>query len=336
MPMDPIALTRDLVALDSTTGREHAATAHVAALLERAGWRVQLQPVADGRANVYAVREAPVVVLTTHLDTVPPFLPLREDDTWLHGRGTCDAKGLAAAMIAAAERMAAAGERRVGLLFVVGEENGSDGAKAAAALAPKGRWIINGEPTEGLLTIGQKGVLRATVAATGRAAHSAYPDEGSSAILPLLDALQRIRRLPLPFDPVLGPSTLNIGQLNGGVAPNVIPAAARAELLYRTVADVTRLRQEIEAAARPGATVTFPLEIPPVTAPALPGWPAATVNFCSDLAFYGAWGTGYQLGPGTIRVAHTDEERIAKQELRDGTDAYERLARTLLALDEAA
>ena len=334
--MDPIALTRDLVALDSTTGREHDATAHLAQLLERAGWHVQLQPVADGRANLYATREPPVVVLSTHLDTVPPYIALREDDTWLHGRGTCDAKGLAAAMVAAAESLAAAGERRVGLLFVVGEENGSDGAKAVNALQPKGRWMINGEPTEGQLTIGQKGVLRATVETHGRAAHSAYPEEGRSAILPLLDALQRIRRIPLPFDPLLGSATMNIGTISGGAAPNVIPAAGRAELLYRTVGDVTRLQQEIEAAARPNATVRFPLEIPPVTAPALPGWASSVVNFCSDLAFYGAWGTGYQYGPGTIRVAHTDEERIAKQDLLDGTLAYARLARELLTLDASA
>lgn len=336
MPMDPIALTRDLVAIDSTTGREHEATAHLARLLERAGWQVQLQPVHGGRANLYATREPPVVVLTTHLDTVPPYIGLREDDTWLHGRGTCDAKGLAAAMVAAAETLAAAGERRVGLLFVVGEENGSDGAKATPLLEPKGRWIINGEPTEGLLTIGQKGVLRVTVETSGRAAHSAYPDEGRSAILPLLDALERIRRLPLPSDPLLGAATMNIGTMHGGVAPNVIPAEGRAELLYRTVSDVARLRQEIEAAARPHARITFPLEIPPVTAPSLPGWETTVVNFCSDLAFYGAWGTGYQYGPGTIRVAHTDEERIAKHDLLDGASAYVQLVRELLALDTSA
>jgi acetylornithine deacetylase len=333
--MDPIALTRDLVGIDSTTGREHDVTAFLASRLEAAGWRVQLQPVRDGRANLYATREPPVVVLSTHLDTVPPYIGLREDDEWLHGRGTCDAKGIAAAMVHAAETLAASGEHRIGLLFVVGEENGSDGAKAAHALEPKGRWMINGEPTEGLLTIGQKGVLRATVTTTGRAAHSAYPEEGSSAVLPLLDALQRIRRLPMPYDPLLGTCTMNIGTVQGGVAPNVIPAAARAELLYRTVGHVPRLRQEIEAAARPSAHVEFPLEIPPVRAPALPGWATTVVSFCSDLAFYGDWGTGYQLGPGTIRVAHTDEERLAKQDLLDGAAQYVRLARELLALESA-
>lgn len=333
--MDPIALTRDLVGIDSTTGREHDVTAFLASRLEAAGWRVQLQPVRDGRANLYATREPPVVVFSTHLDTVPPYIGLREDDAWLHGRGTCDAKGIAAAMVHAAEVLAAGGERRIGLLFVVGEENGSDGAKAAHTLEPKGRWMINGEPTEGLLTIGQKGVLRATVSTAGRAAHSAYPEEGSSAVLPLLDALQRIRRLPMPYDPLLGTCTMNIGTLQGGVAPNVIPAAARAELLYRTVGSVPRLRQAIAEAARPSAQVEFPLEIPPVSAPALPGWSTTVVNFCSDLAFYGEWGTGYQLGPGTIRVAHTDEERIGKQELLDGAAQYVRLARELLALETA-
>lgn len=329
--MDPIQLTRELVAIDSTTGREAAATSYLAGVLDRAGWHTTRQPVASGRENLYAWREPPVVVFSTHVDTVPPYIGLREDDEFLHGRGTCDAKGLAAAMVAAAERLAAAGERRVGLLFLVGEENGSDGAQAAVGLEPKGRYLVNGEPTEGELTIGQKGILRVTVTTTGRAAHSAYPAEGTSAIVPLLETLRRIRRMPLPFDPLLGECTVNIGIIEGGVAPNVIPAHARAELLFRTVANVPQLKTTILGAAEPGTTITFPLEIPPVKAPALPGWRSATVSFCSDLPLLSAWGTGYQLGPGSIRVAHTDDERIAKRELLEGVDRYADLARTLLA-----
>lgn len=333
--MDPLQLTRDLVAIDSATGHEHAATAHLAGVLERAGWRVTRQPVGAGRENLYAVREPPIVVFSTHLDCVPPFLPVREDDEWLHGRGTCDAKGLAAAMVAAAERLAAEGERRVGLLFVVGEENGSDGAKAAAALEPKGKYLINGEPTDGLLTVGQKGVLRVTIEATGRAAHSAYPEEGSSAIVPLLETLRKIRRMPLPFDPVLGSSTLNIGTIQGGVAPNVIPALARAELLLRTVANVSQLKAAILGAADPGVQVTFPLEIPFVQSPSLPGWKSTVVSFASDLPFFEAWGTGYQFGPGSIRLAHTLEERIRKADLLEGVDRYASLARDLIARETA-
>ncbi|HEX5818319.1 MAG TPA: M20/M25/M40 family metallo-hydrolase [Gemmatimonadales bacterium] len=305
--------------------------AFVADLLEGCGWHVTRQPVDGDRMNVYAWRKPPIVVFSTHLDTVPPFIPLREDLDTLWGRGTCDAKGLAAAMITAAETLRADEEERVGLLFLVGEENGSDGAAAAGALTPKGRYLINGEPTESKLCVGQKGVLRVDVKARGRAAHSAYPEEGSSAIVALLETLRRIRRLSPPFDPRLGPTTLNVGLISGGVAPNVIPDAASATLLYRTVAPTGPLRQAVLGAAEPGVEITFPLEIPSVTAESLPGWECTTVNFASDLPFLGDWGTGYQFGPGTIRVAHTDDEHITKQELLEGVERYVRLARDLIA-----
>jgi acetylornithine deacetylase len=333
--MDVLQLTRDLVSLDSTTGREGPAAAFLADLLEQAGWTVQRQPVDGDRMNIYATRGTPVVVFSTHLDTVPPFIPLHEDADMLRGRGSCDAKGLAAAMIAAAQMLATEGEERVGLLFLVGEENGSDGAVAASALAPKGRYLVNGEPTEGKLCVGQKGVLRVDVKATGRAAHSAYPEEGSSAIVALLETLRRIRRLSPPFDPRLGPTTLNVGLISGGVAPNVIPDAAEATLLYRTVAPTDALRKAVLATAEPGVEITFPLEIPSVTAESLPGWECTTVSFASDLPFLAAWGTGYQFGPGTIRVAHTDDEAIGKTELRHGVECYVRLARELIARDGA-
>ena len=233
--MDALELTRSLVALETPTGAEGPATDFLDAALRRAGYQVVRQPVSPGRENLYAYRDPPVLVFSTHLDTVPPYIPLSEDAESLHGRGTCDAKGLAAAMVAAAERLAQQGERRIGLLFVVGEENGSDGALAARNLGPRGRFLINGEPTENRLSIGQKGSLRVDLQATGRAAHSAYPDEGVSAIAALLDTIERIRRMPLPSDPLLGQSTLNLGLIGGGVAPNVIPPAASAQILIRTV-----------------------------------------------------------------------------------------------------
>jgi acetylornithine deacetylase len=273
------------------------------------------------------------VVFSTHLDCVPPYVPLREDETHLHGRGTCDAKGLAAAMVAATERLAAAGERRVGLLFVVGEENGSDGARLAQELTPKGRFLINGEPTENRLSIGQKGSLKVVLECRGRAAHSGYPEEGRSALDPLLDCLERLRRLPLPSDPLLGHGTLNIGIVQGGVAPNVIPPSARAELLFRLVGPSDELRRQVLEVAGAGVTVTFATELPyfknTVAPPA--GWDTTVVSYASDLPFHTAWGDGYQLGPGTIRVAHTSEERIAKAELLRGVELYVKLARDLLA-----
>jgi acetylornithine deacetylase len=235
-------------------------------------------------------------------------------------------------MIAAAERLAARGERRIGLLFLVGEENGSDGARAAADLGPKGRFLINGEPTENRLSIGQKGSLRVDLTAVGRAAHSAYPDEGVSAIAALLDSIERIRTLPLPHDPLLGPSTLNLGLIAGGVAPNVIPPAASAQLLIRTVESTDPLKAAVRSVLAPGVTAEFPVELPfhkGGTAPS--GWDTTVVSYASDLPFLSAWGERYQLGPGTIRVAHTSHEHIRKADLLHGVDLYERLAADLLA-----
>lgn len=327
---DPVDLTRALLAIPSPTGREHAVTAFLAVQLSQLGWQVTRQPVRDGRENIYAHRGDPVVVLSTHLDTVPPELPYREDAATIYGRGACDAKGIAAAMVAAAERLVAGGESRVGLLFVVDEEDGSSGARAAAALAPKGRFLINGEPTDNRLVTAQKGTLKVILEVQGRAAHSGYPELGDSAIDRLLDALQRIRALPLPVDPVLGPSTLNIGRIAGGEAPNVVAPRARADLLVRLVGPDEETRAAIRAAAGSGIQLTFIPGLPPAHAPAIPGWPSTTVAFASDLAVHGSWGTCYQLGPGSIHVAHTADEQISKAELRAGTALYVKLVGTLL------
>lgn len=330
--MDPLELTRALVSLETPTGSERAATDLLDGALRRAGYTTVRQTVTAGRQNLYAYREPPALVFSTHVDCVPPYVPLSEDAEAIRGRGSCDAKGLAAAMVAAAERLAAAGERRVGLLFLVGEENGSDGARAAADLGPRGRFLVNGEPTENRLSIGQKGSLRVDLEATGRAAHSAYPNEGVSAIAALLDTIERIRRMPLPSDPLLGPSTLNVGLIGGGVAPNVIPPSASAQILIRTVEPTGPLREQVRALVAPGVSVSFPLELPfhkGGTAPA--GWDTTVVSFASDLPFLASWGEGYQLGPGTIRVAHTADEHIRKADLLRGVDLYVRLATDLLS-----
>ena len=330
--MDPLELTRALVALETPTGSEQPAIDLLEEVLRRAGYRTLRQPVSSGRDNLYAFRDRPELVFSTHVDTVPPHLPLVEDDTALRGRGTCDAKGLVAAMIVASERLAAAGERRIGLLFLVGEENGSDGARAAADFGPRGRFLINGEPTENRLSVGQKGTLRVDLTATGRAAHSAYPEEGSSAIAALLDTIERIRRLPLPHDPLLGPSTLNLGLIQGGVAPNVIPPLASAQLLVRTVEPTAPLKAAIGEQLAPGVSVAFPVELPfHKTGGAPPGWDTTVVSYASDLPFLSAWGEGFQLGPGSIRVAHTANEHILKADLLRGVDLYVRLATDLLS-----
>ena len=334
--MDVLELTRALVALETPTGSERPAVELLDGLLSRAGYRVIRQPVSPGRDNLYAYREPPALVFSTHLDTVPPYVPLAEDAETIRGRGSCDAKGLAAAMIAAAERLAAGGERRIGLLFLVGEENGSDGARAAAALEPRGRFLVNGEPTDNRLSIGQKGSLRVDLEAVGRAAHSAYPDEGVSAIAALLDTIERLRRLPLPSDPLLGRSTLNLGLIGGGVAPNVIPPQASAQILIRIVEPTDPLKEEIRGLLAPGVSVTFPVELPFHKAGGAPaGWDTTVVSFASDLPFLTGWGEGYQLGPGSIRVAHTPGEHIRKADLLAGVDLYVRLAGDLLAREAA-
>jgi acetylornithine deacetylase len=330
--MDPLELTRSLVALETPTGSERAATDFLDAALRRAGYTTLRQEVSPGRHNLYAFREHPEVVFSTHVDCVPPYVQLSEDAETIRGRGSCDAKGLAAAMIAATERLAERGERRIGLLFLVGEENGSDGAKAAADFGPRGRFIVNGEPTENRLCIGQKGSLRVNLVAQGRAAHSAYPSDGVSAIEALLDTLERIRRMPLPSDPLLGPSTLNLGLINGGIAPNVIAPYATAQVLFRIVEPTGPLKEQIEALLSPNVSVSYPVELPfykGVTAPE--GWETTVVSYSSDLPFLAPWGEVYQLGPGTIRVAHSAHEHIRKADLLQGVELYVRLATDLLA-----
>jgi acetylornithine deacetylase len=329
---DAFGLTRALVALETPTGSEGPATDLLDGALRRAGYRTVRQPVTPGRDNLLAFREPPALVFSTHVDCVPPYLPLSEDAESIHGRGSCDAKGLAAAMVAAAEQLAAGGERRIGLLFLVGEENGSDGARVAAGLEPRGRFLINGEPTENRLSIGQKGSLRVDLKATGRAAHSAYPDEGQSAVAALLDTIERIRQMPLPRDPLLGPSTLNVGLIEGGVAPNVLAPEASAQILIRTVEPTGPLMASIQALAAPGVAVAFPVELPSHKAGAVPaGWDTTVVSYASDLPFLASWGEGYQLGPGTIKVAHTAQEHIRKADLLRGVELYGRLATDLLA-----
>jgi acetylornithine deacetylase len=330
--VDALELTRALVALETPTGAEGPAIDLLDGTLRRAGYQVTRQPVSPGRDNLYAYREAPELVFSTHLDTVPPYLPLSEDSGTIHGRGSCDAKGIAAAMVAAAERLSQDGEQRVGLLFLVGEENGSDGALAAADLEPRGRFLVNGEPTENRLSIGQKGTLRVDLKATGKAAHSAYPEDGVSAIAALLDTIERIRRMPLPVDSLLGPSTLNLGLIGGGVAPNVIPPSASAQLLVRTVEPTDPLKAAIRKLVSPEVSVEFPVELPFYKGGSAPaGWDTVVVSYASDLPFLASWGEGYQLGPGTIRVAHTASEHILKADLLHGVELYVRLASDLLA-----
>jgi acetylornithine deacetylase len=333
--MTPFELTRALVDIDSVTPNEAAVGIYLADYLgkiaARTGGRVERIEVEPNRYNVLATWDAPVVTLSTHIDTVPPFFPSREDDEFIWGRGACDTKGIIASMIFALEALLAQGERRVAMLLVVGEERNSAGALAASKDPRGSQYVINGEPTESKLALGSKGALRFEVTAKGRMAHSAYPHLGESAIEKLLDALDRIRGIPLPVDPVLGPSTLNIGTIQGGRAPNVIPDHARAELFIRLVDNGDATFQSVQEAVAGKAEAREVLRIPAIHMGALPGLETSVVAFTTDIpAFNGAWGTPYLFGPGSIHVAHTDEERIAKREILAAIDTYQHIVRQLL------
>jgi len=324
-----VAFARALVDIDSTTGREHAAGAWLADTLSGLGYTVRTLPVERGCFNVLATLDEPSVVFSTHFDCVPPFIPSRVADGRLYGRGACDAKGILAAQVAASERLRAAGERRAGLLFVVGEERGSDGAVAANAIPNQSRYLINGEPTDSRLARATRGVLRVRLRAAGRAAHSSTPEQGESAIDKLLDALMRLRELPLPADSDLGPTFYSIGLIEGGVAPNVISPSASAEVMFRTIGSADDLLRVMEALT-PLVSVEEILRVAPVRMHTVPGFDVRVFPFTTDIPFLDRWGEPLLFGPGSILVAHTDGEFVALDELDASVGAYVRLAKACL------
>ena len=345
MPIDPIALTRELVTIESTTYNESAAGAYLYDFLGAQGYAVERQAVAQPdastpgvgtgeRFNVYASAQmtgsaAPDVVLSTHMDTVPPFFGYTEDDEFLYGRGTCDAKGIIATQAAAAERLRAGGVK-VGLLFVVGEERDSAGAKVANGLAKGSRFLINGEPTDNRLALATKGALRVELRASGRMAHSAYPELGESAIDKLLEALHDVMALDLPVEPEIGPTTTNIGLIAGGRAPNVIADKAEAHLLIRTVGPSDAVKEMILKTVRDRAEVTFSLDLSFVRMRKVNDRPTMVAKFATDIPTLTNWGEPFLLGPGSIHVAHTPDERVSKRELLECVDLYVDLATELV------
>src|ERR1700722_15467330 len=250
--MHPFEMTRELVDLESITENEKQVGEYLlhylSGLAAGSDGKAEAMTVTPERFNVYAEWGEPWVVLSTHMDTVPPFFASSEDTEAIYGRGACGAKGIIAAIIAAAEKLIESGTRNFGLLFVVGEERNSVGAEIASRSPRGARYLINGEPTESKVALGSKGILRYEIVASGKMAHSAYPELGESAIEKLLDALEAIRRMPLPEDAVLGKTTLNIGTISGGRAPNIIPPAAKAELAIRLVSDGQIVDQCLRAA----------------------------------------------------------------------------------------
>ncbi len=336
--VDPLSLTRTLVDIDSTTGREGEVAGVLARFLRGRGYSVLEQPLdaaagdAGGtpRTNVIAAVGEPKVVFSTHFDCVPPFFPSRIEGGLLYGRGACDAKGILAAQVAAAERLRAAGETRVGLVLVAGEERGSDGAKAANRIASTSAFLINGEPTDLRLGTATRGCFRVRLTSKGKAAHSGYPELGESAIEKLIDCLNALRVASWPSDPQLGTTHYTVGLINGGVAPNVIPPHAEAEVFFRTVGEHDAIRKTLADALAGRVAVEEILELPAVRLHTVPGFDTAVFSYVSDVPFLTNWGTPLLLGPGSIHVAHTEREHIRIDELSRAVDFYERLAVTLL------
>jgi acetylornithine deacetylase len=343
MAIDPIQLTRQLVDIESTTYNEGPAGVFLHEYLTAQRYTIERMPVVQPdrsrtpgagtgeRFNVYAALPGitPDVVLSTHMDTVPPFFGCTEDDLYLYGRGSCDAKGIIAAQVAAADQLRQAGVK-VALLFVVGEERDSAGA-AVANLSPRGsKFLINGEPTDNRLALASKGALRVELRAKGRMAHSAYPELGESAIDKLISALHDIMALPLPVEPEIGPSTLNIGLIEGGHAPNVIADKAEAHLLIRLVGPSDEIKQSIVAAVGNRAEVDFSLELPFVRMRKVGNLPTMVAKFTTDIPKLTNWGEPFLLGPGSIHVAHTPNEKIAKKELLEAVKLYVELATSLV------
>ena len=329
-PVEQIRLTRQLVDIDSTTGREGDVAHVLVGALRGLGYRVTEQPLEGGRLNVIAALDEPALVFSTHFDCVPPFFPSREEGGLLFGRGACDAKGILVAQIAAAERLRQQGETRVGLVFVAGEERGSDGARAANVIANQSKYLINGEPTDNRLGTATRGVYRVRLTATGRAAHSSLPHLGVSAIEKLLDALMALRAVEWPDDPVLGRTYYTVGLINGGVAPNVIPPSAEAEVMFRTVGPHETLRRMLDDRVARFVEVDDVLVVPPVRLTTVDGIDTAVFSFTTDIPFLDRWGAPLLIGPGSVTVAHTADEHVEIAELHRAVDLYEQLARRLL------
>lgn len=329
--MDLFALTRKLVDIESITGNETAVGETLADELRRLGYKVEEMPVERHRFNVWATWPSepnPAVVLSTHMDVVPPFIPSSETEDRIYGRGSCDAKGIIAAQIGAAQKLKSAGIH-VGLLFLVGEERDSQGAQVANQQPRVAKFLINGEPTENKLALASKGTLRVEVIAKGKMAHSAYPELGESAIEKLLEALERVRKITLPVSAKAGPCTMNIGLIEGGRAPNVIPDHAIAHLLYRLVGPTDDLRRHITDAVAGKAEAYFPLEIPYMEMTTVPGIETMIAAFTTDVPALTNWGKPVLIGPGSIHVAHTEGEYIEKKQLLDAVDLYASIVRQL-------
>lgn len=338
--VDPIKLTKSLCEIESTTYFEGAVGDFLADFLVRHGWEVEKTPVpqpADSatggaRSNVYAgiTGKKPDLVFSTHMDTVPPYIPFSEDDEFVYGRGVSDAKGIIAAQVAAAQVLREEGFN-IGMLFVSGEERDSAGAKVANQMSKGSRYLINGEPTDNKLALASKGALRVSLKTTGKMAHSAYPELGESAVHKMIALLDKLIKMDWPVDEYAGDTTLNVGQIHGGYAPNVIADHAEAQVLIRLVTDSAPIREKILEAAKGIAEVNFTLDLAFVRLKAVDGLPTMVAKFATDIPQLTNWGEPLLLGPGSIHVAHTPHEKLSKKELLESVECYIQLAKRLLS-----
>ncbi|HEY6047178.1 MAG TPA: M20/M25/M40 family metallo-hydrolase [Pyrinomonadaceae bacterium] len=332
--VDVLKLTRELIDIPSVTGEEFEIGNSLGELLNRLGYHVELQDIASERANIIATTEAPPrVVLSTHMDTVPPFIASHEDDEFIYGRGACDAKGIIAAQIAAAEKLRAGGVKEIGLLFTVDEEVTSGGAKIANdhPAASACEYLINGEPTDNCLAVGTKGSLQAKITTDGRAAHSAYPEQGESAIEKLLDILQDLRSTGWPGDEKFGETTGNIGVISGGTRANVIPDYAQAIIQLRLARDGSSVQRLLEERIGGRGSLEYTSVHDPIHLLTVDGFETMLARFTTDIPYLSNWGKPLLIGPGSILVAHTAGERVAKTELLKAVEIYTSLAQRLLA-----
>ncbi len=328
---DVVDLARALIDIDSTTPAEGPVMRWLADWLRGRRYEVEEQPVEGDRVNLVVTvgRRAPDVVLSTHLDCVPPFFPSRLEERLLYGRGACDAKGIAAAQIGALERLRDGGETRVGALFVVGEERGSHGAHAANRAPCGSTYLVDGEPTDNRLGSATRGVYRVRLRARGRAAHSSHPEEGESAIEKLLDALIALRAIELPASTIMGRTSYTVALLDGGVAPNVVPPHASAEVNFRIVGPSADVRTALEPLMH-WVAIEDVVVVPPVRLATVPGFDTEVFPFTTDIPFLTAWGEPLLFGPGSVLVAHTADEHVRIDELRAAVEHYVHIARTLL------
>jgi len=329
--LDVVALTMKLMEIDSTSGREGAVISWLEGYLREQRWSVRRIAVTPGRDDLLATfGDQPQITLTTHLDTVPPFIPPRLDGDTLWGRGACDAKGIAASMIVAGERLRDEGIP-IALLLVVGEEVSHDGAEAANRQPTTSKVLINGEPTESTLATGTKGAMRFSIRTKGRAAHSAYPELGKSAISELVALLAEMETLELPSDPHLGGTTINIGTISGGVADNVMAPDATAHCMARLVTPPDAFAAFLEKWIGDRAQLTIGITVPLVRLGTLDGFPTSVAAYATDIPKLGSWGKPYLFGPGSIHLAHRDDEHIRLSELHAAPDAYVKIAKRALS-----